>query len=1360
MIFLLTNLNLKKLAIFLIGFIVLFFPLVLFGQQTDNHLLISIPAQQTVQIDGDLKEWDLSGTLLCCYDLSTLQQTHSVEVASMYDQKNLYFSFRFHDLSPMENWINPEVDPQGGWKGDAVQIRIKSPSTIAHVTSWYYTPKHQPWVSLHFGMWDKDSKAVDVNDGSRMGVEVAFKKNQDAKGYCQEIAIPWKILGLTSLNNFSIEKLHLLCGLEFFWGSPKGKNWPEHRFADLVNPQNPLRAFFWTDPSAWGKIEFSKEGHIFSLNQVNEIKEKKDFQQFSTHGNIQISYDLPSDANVSLVIDDKQGNRIRNLIGDVPRKAGRNIDWWDGKDDDGKEVSPGEYFLRGIFHKPFTLHYEFSFGNPGDPPWLTPDGRGGWLSNHENPLSITSDKNSIFVSAALAEGACTVMALDLNGRKKWGNGGIVGGMITRLGSYLYMVIGGTINSYGVPPGEIRLVRFNAENGDPVLFKDNMPYKVIYHFDISKPPPPKALEGEAIENGTLDAAWCQRQVMGIASWKNMLYCSLFFENKILILDDEANSIRTLSIDKPTGIVAANDGLLYAISGHRVVKIDQQGNITPFITTGLEAPIGIALDQNNQLYISDWGRAMNIKVFSKDGVFLREIGKKGGRPLNGPYDPRGMFLPFGLTVDPKNRIWVAEWDQSPRRISVWALNGEFLTEYCGSTFYAAMGCNINPLNPSEAIVMANKVDLDWQKGLWRLNSTLWRSTKSNALFGLDAEMYHQFLLLAKRKLLVSGFKNYLCISELNEDGSARPLSAMGQLSYFLKYNYRLPRLIANQLFSDPFQLEWAKSKFPSIFDGNAWETVHSREELCNLLHYESIARGYPLRHSFLWIDQNGDGRVQENEVEIFSDEETGGPIFKGAWWRPIIGQDLSTYWINQTKEFVTVWKLDCKGFNSVGAPVYSLKEAKRIFALSNPLPVADEPQGWCDAKGNILINHNPLEMFTQEGKLLWHYPNPWSGVHGSHLAPKAYPGRLIGPLYVIGSANLDNIGEIFCLSGNFGERYLFTTDGLYIGSLFKDARAAPDVLPQHQVRGIELTTNSAGGESFGGQFFKSSIDNNFYIIGPVSDARECSVIAKLEGLDTVKKLPQQPLIVSSNKEKNDRSTQINGLRPVLIIRPLPYNNDASSPPSADLFQWDFKEEVAHWSFDANHEASASLTFDQQYLYIGFKDVTDDTPMINNGKNPFQLFKTGDAVIFECGAQRLSLSEPIQEGDFRLLFSIYKQKPIAILYRYRVMGTKNPFLFSSPIGTTSIDQVLILDDCKIQLIRQRDKYSLYAAIPLKELGLLFHPGKTFYGDFGIIYSDKNGTMDSLRMYWSNKKTGMINDLSIESEIYPKEWAKLIIK
>ena len=63
-------------------------------------------------------------------------------------------------------------------------------------------------------------------------------------------------------------------------------------------------------------------------------------------------------------------------------------------------------------------------------------------------------------------------------------------------------------------------------------------------------------------------------------------------------------------------------------------------------------------------------------------------------------------------------------------------------------------------------------------------------------------------------------------------------------------------------------------------------------------------------------------------------------------------------------------------------------------------------------------------------------------GSHSAPRSKRGRTIGENYVLGSVPVGHgIGEVFAINANLGERYLLTTDGLYLASLFQDGRGAP-------------------------------------------------------------------------------------------------------------------------------------------------------------------------------------------------------------------------------------------------------------------------------------------------------------------------------
>lgn len=67
-------------------------------------------------------------------------------------------------------------------------------------------------------------------------------------------------------------------------------------------------------------------------------------------GPVEIAYNLPKDARTSLVIDDAAGKRIRNLVPALPRVKGRNVEKWDGLDDNGKPVPPGQYSYKAIYH--------------------------------------------------------------------------------------------------------------------------------------------------------------------------------------------------------------------------------------------------------------------------------------------------------------------------------------------------------------------------------------------------------------------------------------------------------------------------------------------------------------------------------------------------------------------------------------------------------------------------------------------------------------------------------------------------------------------------------------------------------------------------------------------------------------------------------------------------------------------------------------------------------------------------------------------------------------------------------------------------------------------------------------------------
>jgi hypothetical protein len=140
-----------------------------------------------------------------------------------------------------------------------------------------------------------------------------------------------------------------------------------------------------------------------------------------------IAYQQPFDGQVAMVITDAAGRTVRNLVAQVDRQKGPNLELWDLKNDAGLTVPPGTYQWKAITSPPLNVRYQMTvYPNapqifPGQTPWLTGvSGSNGWLADHAPITSGATSGDRVYFGAPGVEGGVCLIECDLTGRKQWG----------------------------------------------------------------------------------------------------------------------------------------------------------------------------------------------------------------------------------------------------------------------------------------------------------------------------------------------------------------------------------------------------------------------------------------------------------------------------------------------------------------------------------------------------------------------------------------------------------------------------------------------------------------------------------------------------------------------------------------------------------------------------------------------------------------------------------------------------------------------------------------------------------------------------------------------------------------------------
>jgi hypothetical protein len=467
----------------------------------------------------------------------------------------------------------------------------------------------------------------------------------------------------------------------------------------------------------------------------------------------------------------------------------------------------------------------------------------------------------------------------------------------------------------------------------------------------------------------------------------------------------------------------------------------------------------------------------------------------------------------------------------------------------------------------------------------------------------------------------------------------------------------------------------------------------------------------------------------------------------------------------------------GFSPGGAPLFDAKQASAFVAGTQKPTSSGGGQAIIDRDGRFFLTVGPKPFAAQSiaggsaGKATWSYPSLWPGLHASQVAPlPEFPGELIGTTRLLGNTvtpRESDAGEIVAINGNKGNVYLFTTEGLFVATLFKDSRTAswstPQAIPNMTVNDVSLLE-----ENFWPSISQTD-DGTIYLVGGISN------LLRVEGLDKIRRLKDAELSIGSDdlskagayfvEVEQRRQQKANGAGAVVKISmqdtPVKIDGSLSEWTGASWAVIDHRVAQVGNSSKRKVTTDAALAVSGDRLFIAVR--TDDLNLLeNSGESLTQLFKTGGGIDLMLGVDSAANTRRVKAvaGDLRLLVSQVKGKTVAMLYQPIVTGSKSEGVpFSSPIRTIQFDLVSEVSG-DISLARAMgtdpktkiDQAIFEISIPLATLGLKPSEGLTLRGDIGILRG--NGFKTLQRAYWHNKATGLMSDVPSEAELTPQLW------
>jgi hypothetical protein len=775
---------------------------------------------------------------------------------------------------------------------------------------------------------------------------------------------------------------------------------------------------------------------------------------------------------------------------------------------------------------------------------------------------------------------------------------------------------------------------------------------------------------------------------------------------------ARVLKYLSLPTPGPLTFDKEGSLYVACTQGIVRIRnvaQQPNpptCEPVIpATATQNPRALAFGPDGLLYVLN-GAIKAVQVFDpQSGRQVRTIGTPGG-PHVGPWDPTRLTEPVAMTIDAQDKLWIVDCSFQPKRISRWSLDGRFEKDLMGPTHYGGGGI-VDPGDHTVVNHLGMKFRMDFTNRTWRLESIL-HGYESRGMYMPDRPMYyggHRYLIGDHPVVVPFGGGGPIATICKEQAGVAVPLVAMGLL--------------------------------------NGWTSFGGNAEVLKLYNKMDFAQT-----SFVWTDLNRDSKVQPDEVQLLP-----GAAFRGIAG---IGEDLSLNFHG--------CRIRLKSLRADGLPLYDIKTLESVPELTSQCLVTTNGE-------TFVMGHKFLD---RSGKLVWSYPDYYGSVQASYQTPWGFyerpAGKLCGGMWTAGYFKAGG-EDLFCVNGNNGDYYSFTRDGLLAAAIVGGPQGYGRrffSMPECEPGKTDLSDLRKTVEQFGG-WVSGAEDGKVY----ATVGKNHVSVVRVDGLDKMQRVQGTLEVTTADlqaamKWAIEKGAIEQATRRASIFN-VPYLSQKPTIDGNVTTDWPIDKGMEiHVARNPKGEIieswKASLAYDSDCLYVMAKAV-ESSPMMNSvpPEDRQRLFQFGDGFDLNLGLD--PKADPRRQeavpGDIRLVISMVAEKPMAMLYRYKVPGgSSHPVTFTSPVGEIVIDEIRELTDAKISIQRHsgdEQTWTLEAAIPWKSLGGMAPTGKTsLKGDVGVLVSDPSGLRAITRYYWANHSNVVMSDLPSEARVLPGLWGE----